>query len=540
MEQRAAFLTEYDWLINSHGIRFVTDNLGALIPTEWVTYLETLSERELFLLYFSDTITPPLPSQSSPLSSSSAAKSPMPASLRRFLQECRQAGSSSAPPSADDSDIAPPKLYSGERDIPPIADSDLALFFAKGMSPKKWHEVHRMAELVYQMSLRTGCRSVVDLGCGQGYLMQVLAFYYKLDVLGVDSSAHQTAGAVKRAASLQLLLKSWAKNNPTIKWESIDLAPVFMTLVCPVHSQMTMAELRGKAQAEYDEQQQQRERVDDDCGDHSLRNNKNTNKPSTYTTTPFREPVCHPLLSGQGVIVVGLHTCGDLAPTTLKLFYESETVKGLVSVGCCYNLMTEVGEQSIGTKTSSPPTLPSVGFPISMEAQRLKQHLGRMARVLACQSLQKRLELSNDDSAISRVHTSQCFRAVLQVIYERVLGVHSNVYTGEFSPEYLASFPIYAKHVLEKVSIPHQLTEADLEQIWCEHSETTRKQIIIFDSLRVCIAPVIEEYIMDDRRSFIKEQNQSRQAAMPQQEWAAFPLFDARISPRNTAFVLLK
>ena len=39
-------------------------------------------------------------------------------------------------------------------------------------------------------------------------------------------------------------------------------------------------------------------------------------------------------------LLVGLHTCGDLAPTILRLFAKSETIVGVVSVGCCYMKLT--------------------------------------------------------------------------------------------------------------------------------------------------------------------------------------------------------
>ena len=39
-------------------------------------------------------------------------------------------------------------------------------------------------------------------------------------------------------------------------------------------------------------------------------------------------------------LLVGLHTCGDLAPTILRLFSQSQCIVGVVSVGCCYMKLT--------------------------------------------------------------------------------------------------------------------------------------------------------------------------------------------------------
>ena len=47
----------------------------------------------------------------------------------------------------------------------------------------------------------------------------------------------------------------------------------------------------------------------------------------------------HPPLP-EKYILVGLHTCGDLAPTMLRVYRQSEQIVGLVSVGCCYMKIT--------------------------------------------------------------------------------------------------------------------------------------------------------------------------------------------------------
>eukprot|EP00042_Codosiga_hollandica_P032774 m.212675 g.212675 ORF g.212675 m.212675 type:complete len:208 (+) comp54015_c0_seq1:588-1211(+) len=43
----------------------------------------------------------------------------------------------------------------------------------------------------------------------------------------------------------------------------------------------------------------------------------------------------------QPICLVGLHACGDLTSSIVRVFIESEMIKSLVVVGCCYNRMTE-------------------------------------------------------------------------------------------------------------------------------------------------------------------------------------------------------
>ncbi|KAG7257080.1 hypothetical protein CRUP_027730 [Coryphaenoides rupestris] len=40
-------------------------------------------------------------------------------------------------------------------------------------------------------------------------------------------------------------------------------------------------------------------------------------------------------------VMVGLHTCGDLAPSTLRMFAARRELASVCSVGCCYHLLTE-------------------------------------------------------------------------------------------------------------------------------------------------------------------------------------------------------
>lgn len=57
---------------------------------------------------------------------------------------------------------------------------------------------------------------------------------------------------------------------------------------------------------------------------------------------------------------------------------ECDEVKAVVSIGCCYNLLTEGG--SNGTDNQC-------GFPVSRGAKSASFHLGKNARDLACQVL---------------------------------------------------------------------------------------------------------------------------------------------------------
>lgn len=54
-------------------------------------------------------------------------------------------------------------------------------------------------------------------------------------------------------------------------------------------------------------------------------------------------------------MIVGLHTCGDLAANTLRIFTAKPEIKAVCSVGCCYHLLSEQFENQEGN--SSEPNL---------------------------------------------------------------------------------------------------------------------------------------------------------------------------------------
>ena len=72
-------------------------------------------------------------------------------------------------------------------------------------------------------------------------------------------------------------------------------------------------------------------------------------------------------------ILIGLHTCGDLAPTMLKVYSQSTQIVGLVSVGCCYMKLS----------TSQPITANSIGkIPVPDHEALLSPHPPSLAQVV--------------------------------------------------------------------------------------------------------------------------------------------------------------
>ena len=57
-----------------------------------------------------------------------------------------------------------------------------------------------------------------------------------------------------------------------------------------------------------------------------------------------------------GIMLTGLHTCGDLASSMLELFVTNRDIKSLCSVGCCYHLLSEeFDEEELNAGTKVKP-----------------------------------------------------------------------------------------------------------------------------------------------------------------------------------------
>lgn len=87
----------------------------------------------------------------------------------------------------------------------------------------------------------------------------------------------------------------------------------------------------------------------------------------------------------KGMMLVGLHTCGNLAASSLRLFTNNPShLKCMVNVSCCYHLLMEEFD---GNPSWLEEELQSSGFGFPMSAYLKGQDfaLGRNARMLAAQ-----------------------------------------------------------------------------------------------------------------------------------------------------------
>ncbi|XP_036419729.1 methyltransferase-like protein 25 isoform X2 [Colossoma macropomum] len=114
-------------------------------------------------------------------------------------------------------------------------------------------------------------------------------------------------------------------------------------------------------------------------------NTDNSNLFSPLTSYVTAETELRTLISElEDAVMVGLHTCGDLAPSTLRMFVAKPELQAVCSVGCCYHLLSEQFDQ--GGQDCETAVF---GFPMSQYLREQACFCGRNARMSACLALER-------------------------------------------------------------------------------------------------------------------------------------------------------
>ncbi|XP_014605164.1 PREDICTED: methyltransferase-like protein 25 isoform X1 [Polistes canadensis] len=309
---------------------------------------------------------------------------------------------------------------------------------AEFMSEKKFHEVETLGRVIGHIAKSTKSL-VIDAGAGKAYLSTYLSENYKLPVLAIDSSDLCHKGAVHRTEKMKKVGK---QSSSSVKY----------------------------IVAKIDENTDYNKMVNLNFPNWNLKNN---------------------------LILTGLHTCGSLAHSLMKVFLHNDNFKVICFVPCCYHLVSE-------------------SF-----SKRIK--FSRNARMLAQQCIERTKKTKS-------LSPSLFYRALLQVLLHS-MGL-DNVKIGRGGP--LSDFPTYAKWALLKIGIdikkipPNEI----LEQLYQSHINLKLK-LNLFQMLRIYISPVLEAAIILDRIVYL-------QNSMKCSKSFILRLFNPVLSPRQYAIVSVR
>ncbi|XP_077400405.1 putative methyltransferase-like protein 25 [Vanacampus margaritifer] len=413
------------------------------------------------------------------------------------------------------------------------------------MNTKKSHEVQSMAEVVDCLAKRCGVEQVIDVGSGKGYLSSFLSLQHGLRVFGIDSSSTNTHGAQERNRKLKKFSKVYQKHRKAAKGQTEhqavseikgaedgngsqeeklqtpDSNPIEELFLSAISLEVGQSG-RASPSSLTDEERQRRkmENLERKSQSRSGMTSAVFSPLTSYVTadTELRELIDEL----ERAVLVGLHTCGDLAPSTLRMFVAKAELLAVCSVGCCYNKLSE---------EFAPDTQEcwrgAFGFPLSQHLRRRSWFCGRNARMSACLALER----------VSVGHGIQMdslfYRAVLHVILRDHYGAYKsekrvgNVYSKA------KCFVDYVRRALRKLDLDEsKLSDGDIQRYHDTHVPRW-PEIHAFNLLKVTLAPCIEGLILLDRLCYLKEQDEGSFSALVQ-------LFDPLLSPRCYAVVALK
>lgn len=442
------------------------------------------------------------------------------------------------------------------------------------MNSKKSHEVQSMSEVVAYLARGCQVKQVIDVGSGKGYLSSFLSMQYGLQVYGIDSSITNTHGAQERNRKLKKFSKAYQKHSKTSTAQKEDISQknleenkpqntsqseqktvkrrdmpevhdltnaltnaldrhfepdtankdstddFFLSALSLDLTQTTSLRVPPNQLSSVERDRRKRENLERKAQNRTSHSNTLFSPLTSFVTA---ETELQELISElKSAVLVGLHTCGDLAPSSLRMFVAKAELAAVCSVGCCYHLLSEEFDPT------AQEGLQSVcGFPLSQYLRDQSWFCGRNARMSACLALER---VSHGQGIQME---SLFYRAVLHVILRDHYGSFKsekrvgNVYSKA------KSFVDYVRRALQKLELDEMKLPDSEIQAYHDAYRPRMKEMHAFNMLKVSLAPCIEGLILLDRLCYLKEQENLSFSALVQ-------LFDPLLSPRCYAVVGLK
>ncbi|XP_053665530.1 methyltransferase-like protein 25B [Anopheles marshallii] len=348
--------------------------------------------------------------------------------------------------------------------------------FKKSVKLKKRHEIEQFAINCSREPLESFCNTLIDIGSGQGNLARSLAYGYGFRVCCLDQNESFVQAAREKDKELWRRL---AKLDPSLCG----------TITHPVH-------LHEKVNLDH---------IDPVRFVQLLRDALNVEKEQQSEEFKFG--------------LIGLHPCGDLAPSLLRLFLACQECRFVKLVCCCYMKLS--CETSMSTSATN-----DYGFPLSDFCRTTKLALSYEAREIGCHAIEQyRNKLGNDYHEL-KVHA---YRAAIESIIIRMRPdlKHSGLKGGIKATE--VSFAEYCQHAIAGLGII--IPEKDIQSQETQLNLSRWKEVVKFYTIRLMFAPLIETIILYDRLLFLLEKGAQARIDV---------LFDPCLSPRNHVITAYK
>ena len=360
-----------------------------------------------------------------------------------------------------------------------------------GMSPKKQHEVLQMSSAVLHLLQDQDITQIIDFGSGKGYLPENIALTSPhVRVVGLDKEEGNTKGGLKRNL---LMEKQWfplyRKLNPN---RQAPIRPLNHYL--PITLELTSDHISNRF---------------------------------VHTIASLSGNHIEP---GKDTMLIGLHACGDLTPLLLQIFRTCPDLKCIVSVGCCYHIITQrertlcyMTEGCHKDKLLDPSAVHA--YPMSQYLQQSPLYFTRNALCLAQQAPEK--------MAVTSAFPAKnlFFRAVFQVMLLELCKDPPVLNVGQ-SASRETDFLAYSKAAFSKLRIEHcNLTDSAVMAHFNRFSCVHERQLYAVYQLRTLLARVIESIILLDKVLYLDDNGFKSEV---------FSLFNPVVSPRCFVLVTTK
>ncbi|KAG2393771.1 hypothetical protein C9374_007302 [Naegleria lovaniensis] len=573
------------------------DNYSTRVPKAWREYLEKCSDIQLIELM---NFTQQEYHQQEDFQNYTAqyfSDNTIPSSFRRFVLGCKLLRFHKVIlPSAKEivkyltTDETNPKQCFNDSDSSSVLHCQYTSSecqnteLLRHMSPKKIHEIERLAEFISTFSQHTFSSkldnddneqipTILDIGSGKGYLSHVLFAKYGLNIIAVD---HNEQLVQKIQEKTKKFDKSTSLRSKQNKQQKNQLKAISSHLEC---------------------------------------NREQLSKMVNQMLETTRSIYQHDDRNGGNNCIVGLHTCGDLTPILCDMYLNDTVytkqnkslIHSLVNVGCCYHKLTETyhvqkdaGQVNIHSDSSQALTH-FHGFPLTSFVNNYITcnlngfQLTRSGLILGCteNNIWNVRNVTNGDNHETSRNTSykvqeywkrNAFRCAMEyflheyvekktipptirrpVVYSFGSISDNNLKSSTFATDHNGhnedtDFSKYATSVLVRLyqtktldpllheqeiidmastqhftaSFKQQLNHFYYQQCHGNHETSQIKSVDIFWTLRSMIGPVIECLILLDRYLFLSGTSRGGvQADLVQ-------LFDEDISPRGIALFAYK
>ena len=445
-----------------------------------------------------------------------------------------------------------------------------------GMKPKKIHEVENFVQYIDNLiadidkSITQPISHVVDFGSGQNYLGRALASPpYNKRVVAVESKEHNIKGAKNMDITAKLVEKEKIIRNKKHFRMGVQTGDSLQPLDGTSRIAESARYVRSQHQSAF-----VAPKVDGEDG--NIQYIETRIKNGDLSTVigriqPVHSPSNSTLPFNPRLMVISLHSCGNLIHHGLRSLMLNPTVKAVAMIGCCYNLVTE----RLGPPTFKLPSLRSSnlrldqtssacdphGFPMSERLATYKHPHGEgvrfniTARMMACQAPHNWTAIDCES-----FFTRHFYRALLQRIFlDRGVvgkptdaantargssrgwtGLGPSLTIGSLRKACYASFTAYVRGAIAKLAedqdhganITEQMKGLTDEEIilYEEKYKCKKKELSIIWSLMAFSASVVESSIVVDRWLWLKEQEEVEGC------WVE-AVFDYKQSPRNLVVV---